>query len=469
MKKKTHSQFLTEMKSANPSIIVLGSYENCSTKIEVKCAKCNHIWSAAPNTLIRGHGCPICAHNQKKSHQQFVSEMYRLNPYIEIMDEYKTALTLLRVRCTICGYEWDSKPNRLLQGAQCTNCVKPHTSFMEQFILIAFQDVVGKDLVESRNTSAIGLELDVYIPKYRFAIEPGTWLYHKDKVATYDLEKRNKCKDAGIRLITIYDTYPSEMAPPYDFDCYVFDGFLNEPGYERIIALIKELMASVNLDYSNVDWLNIANKAYAACHYNAHETFIMALADVQPNIEVLEEYKGTNIPITVNNRTCAHSPWNARPYTLLKGIGCPDCGKIIASKTRTRTAQQFKNEMAQIAPTIEIIGSYTKVTDRVDVRCIKCNHIWKPVAYSLLSGKGCPHCSAIKGAKTRGNKLAAKTTDQFREELATKNKNIIVLGEYINNKTKLLAECRVCGNKWEVVPASLLNGHGCPICSRKKR
>jgi hypothetical protein len=91
------------------------------------------------------------------------------------------------------------------------------------------------------------------------------------------------------------------------------------------------------------------------------------------------------------------------------------------------------------------------------------------LAYSLLSGKGCPHCSAIKGAKSRSNNLAAKTTDQFREELAAKNQNIIVLGEYINNKTKLLAECRMCGNKWEVVPASLLNGHGCPVCSRKKR
>ena len=468
MKKKTHSQFLSEMKVANPSIIVLGSYVNCSTKIEVRCANCNHIWNAIPNSLSRGHGCPACARNQRKSHQQFVAEMNSLNPYIEILEEYRTARTPLKVGCTICGYEWSVKPNRLLNGAQCTQCTKPHTSFMEQFILIAFQKVIGEDSVESRNTSAIGLELDVYIPKYSLAIEPGTWLYHETKIASYDLEKREKCERAGIRLITVYDTYPPNTPPPFKTDCYVFEGFLNEPGYERLIEFLKNLMESLALEYSSVDWNLIANEAYAACHFNAHNYFVEALAKAQPNIEVLEEYKGTNIPIAVNDRACAHSPWKARPFTLLKGVGCPECGRITAAKTRTRTPQQFKTEMAQIAPMIEIMGNYTKVTDRVEVRCKECNHMWYPLAYSLLSGKGCPHCSATKGAKNRNNNLAAKTTEQFRNELAEINQNITVLGRYINNKTKIMVECRKCGNRWEVVPASLLNGHGCPICGRKK-
>lgn len=469
MRKKTHEQFLKEMAVANPSILVLGSYTNCSTKVEVKCLKCEYIWSAVPNSLSRGHGCPICAHNQKKTHQQFVFEMQSLNPYIEALEEYRTAITPMRIRCTICGHEWSAKPNRLLNGAQCSNCIKPHTSFMEQFILLAFQDVLGKEFVESRNTSAIGLELDIYIPTYSLAIEPGSWLYHESKVATYDSEKRKECKKAGIRLVTVYDTYPLGVAPPFDNDCYVYDGFLNEPGYGRIIAFLKNMMESLNLNHNGIDWQQIANKAYAACHYNVHDFFVDALAKAHPNIEVLEEYKGTNIPITVNDKTCAHSPWKARPFTLLKGIGCPVCGKIAAAKTRTRTPQQFELEMAQIAPTIEIVGIYTKVTDRIDARCKERNLSWSPLAYSLLSGKGCPHCSATKGAMKRSNKLAVKTTDLFSSELAEINQNITVIGEYINNKTKIMVECKKCGNRWEVVPASLLNGHGCPVCSRKKR
>ena len=201
MKKKTHDQFLEEIKITNPSILVLGNYVNCSTKIEVKCLKCNHIWNTVPNSLSQGHGCPICARNQKKSHQQFVLEMYGLNPYIEILGEYKTAHNPLAVRCTICNHEWSAKPSRLLNGAQCTNCTKPHTSFMEQFIFLAFQEALGADHVESRNIDAIGLELDIFIPRYKLAIEPGTWL---SLHMTYKSEMNAQKMESGSLQYTIH-------------------------------------------------------------------------------------------------------------------------------------------------------------------------------------------------------------------------------------------------------------------------
>lgn len=321
----------------------------------------------------------------------------------------------------------------------------------------------------SRDTSAIGPELDIFVPTLNLAIEPGSWLYHKTKAATIDLQKRSACKRAGIRLITVYDTYPPDTAPPFENDCYVFDGFLNEPGYKRIIAFLKKLMDDYNIKCGGIDWNQIASRAYAACHYNAHEMFVQHLAQKYPNIEVLEEYKGTNIPIEVNDKTCPHSSWMARPYTLAKGIGCPECGKIIAVQNRTRTHGQFVAKMAQIAPTIEIIGEYAKAAERIGVRCKVCGHEWNPLCYSLLSGKGCSHCSAIRASKQRSNKLAKKTTKQFEEELSAKNRSILVLGEYINNKTKIPVRCTICGHTWDVVPASLLNGHGCPVCSRKRR
>ncbi len=469
MKRKTHKEFVQELKLKNSNVIVLGTYLNCSTKIEVKCLKCGNVWNATPNSLSSGHGCPMCANNQKKTHQHFVNEMQQYNPYIEILGEYKNAKTPLEVRCSICGNEWLSKPSRLLNGAQCQNCIKPHTSFMEQFMLIAFRESIGKELVESRNTTEIGQELDIYIPEYKLAIEPGTWLYHERKVNNVDLEKRKKCKEAGIRIITIYDSYPINTPPPYETDCYIFSGFLNEYGYKRMINLLKEIMNSIGVKYNDLNWNKIANKAYAECHYNAHENFIKELAKVSPYIEVLEEYKGTNMPIEVNDISCAHPSWKARPYTLLKGIGCPLCGRTTASKTRTRTHQEFKEEMNRINPQIELVGKYIKVTERLEVRCKKCGYIWEPLCYSLLSGKGCPHCSAIEAARKRKNKLVSKTTEQFCIEIEKINPTIKIIGEYVNNKTKILVECSNCKKQWYVVPASLLNGHGCPDCARKKR
>lgn len=354
MKRKTHEEFINEMKTINPAILVVGTYVNCSTKIEFKCLKCNHIWKAVPNSLVQGHGCPVCANNQQKTHKRFVSEIHDINPYIDILGEYKTARTPLKVKCTICGNEWVSKPYRLLNGAQCQNCTKPHTSFMEQFMLIAFQNAIGEKLVESRNTSAIGLELDIYIPNYKLAIEPGTWLYHKNKVSARDLDKRKKCQQAGIRLVTVYDTYPAAENPPYESDCYVFDGFLNEPGYKRLTAFLIDLMSSVDIDSSDLDWAQIANSAYAACHYNAHESFKKTLAEICPNIEVLEKYKGSNTPIEVNDKTCAHSSWKARPVTLLKGIGCPECGKSTSAKKEPARIKSLKQRCKKLIQQLKL-------------------------------------------------------------------------------------------------------------------
>jgi hypothetical protein len=94
-----------------------------------------------------------------------------------------------------------------------------------------------------------------------------------------------------------------------------------------MIELIKNIMSSMSIDYGNLDWNQIANEAYANCHYNAHLNFINELYKTNPNIEILEEFKGSHSPISVNDRTCAHPSWKARPETLLKGIGCPLCGR----------------------------------------------------------------------------------------------------------------------------------------------
>lgn len=399
MRKKTNQEFLKELKLVNPSIMALSEYINCSTKIEVKCLKCGNIWKTTPNSLLGGHGCPICANNQKKTQEQFLSEMKEYNPYIEVLGKYENAYTALKVKCKICGNEWKVKPNRLLRGAQCTNCMKPHTSFMEQFIFLSFKEVLGEDKVQSRNTLAIGLELDIYIPSYNLAIEPGSWLYHQKKVNNLDIQKRKKCQEQGIKLITIYDTYPINIDKPFEDNCYVFDGFLNEYKYERLINLVKNIFMECGIKTFSLDWNKVAVEAYEACHYNANEHFLNEMSSKYPNIEVLEKFKGSNIPILVKNKTCNHPAWKARPYTLLKGIGCPECGKNIAATKRTRTHQQFLEELKIISPSIIVLGTYIRVTDRIDVKCEICDYQWSPLAYSLLSGKGCPHCSALKGSK----------------------------------------------------------------------
>ena len=52
----------------------------------------------------------------------------------------------------------------------------------------AFSHMLGSDAVLSRDRS-LGIELDIYIPKLKLAIEPGSWFWHEAKLGA-DGDKR---------------------------------------------------------------------------------------------------------------------------------------------------------------------------------------------------------------------------------------------------------------------------------------
>lgn len=60
------------------------------------------------------------------------------------------------------------------------------------------------------------------------------------------------------------------------------------------------------------------------------------------------------------------------------------------------------------------------------------------------------------------------------EEFVTEVYNLVseeytVLGEYKNNRTKILVRHNECGTEYEVTPDKILVGRGCPMCARKIR
>ena len=131
-----------------------------------------------------------------------------------------------------------------------------------------------------------------------------------------------------------------------------------------------------------------------------------------------------------------------------------------------KTEDQFIREIAAISPSIEIIGHYTKAVERVKVKCRLCGNEWEPKAYSLSQGKGCPHCSAIKGASHNKGKTGRKTQEEFIKEVSIAVPDVEVQGTYISNKEYYNCRCTRCGNEWRAKGYSLLQGHGCPQCAK---
>lgn len=129
---------------------------------------------------------------------------------------------------------------------------------------------------------------------------------------------------------------------------------------------------------------------------------------------------------------------------------------------RKKTQDEYIREVAEINPNIEVIGVYIDTDTKIQHRCKIDDHIWESLPHNVLRGKGCPMCKSRKMSREQ-----AKSHESYVLELSQKRNNVIVLGTYVNNKTKIPHKCLICGHEWEATPDKVLQHHLCPVCAHK--
>ncbi len=58
--KKTHEQFISEVKNKNDKVIIISKYTKAHDYIKVKCKRCGNEWEAKAYSLLSGRACPKC-------------------------------------------------------------------------------------------------------------------------------------------------------------------------------------------------------------------------------------------------------------------------------------------------------------------------------------------------------------------------------------------------------------------------
>lgn len=138
--------------------------------------------------------------------------------------------------------------------------------------------------------------------------------------------------------------------------------------------------------------------------------------------------------------------------------------KIIAiEKSRQKSPEEFLEELSCNNPGIMALSDYRGNDTKILFECLSCGNKWETFPGLVLLGHGCPKCG-----KKRGADYKRKSNEQFLIELKELQPDVTVLGEYYDNKTKLLCQCNICDNVWEAYPQNLLRGQGCKIYGRKK-
>ncbi len=175
----------------------------------------------------------------------------------------------------------------------------------------------------------------------------------------------------------------------------------------------------------------------------SHEDYLDKLNSKGIHILPLEKYVGAQKKI-LHKCSCGNE-WQITPHGILNGQKCMKCRNTSRNISNEDYFEQITKKKIKVTPLETYVDSKTKILHK----CL-CGKEWKITPNSVLSGATCG-CTS----KTR-----LKTDDEYKEELLSKNINVIPLEKYKGIKTKILHKCS-CGNIWNVEPDSVLKDIKC--------
>lgn len=126
--KKTHEQFLDELKEKGINHIPLEEYVDARTGIKFKCGECGNVWTVRPDNILSGKGCPRCRENRAKealtlSDYELRKKIAEINPEIRIFQILESGTHgKSAVLCQKHNVIWIAHNSTLLRGCGCRLC-----------------------------------------------------------------------------------------------------------------------------------------------------------------------------------------------------------------------------------------------------------------------------------------------------------------------------------------------------------
>ena len=195
----------------------------------------------------------------------------------------------------------------------------------------------------------------------------------------------------------------------------------------------------------------------------SHEHFIADCKEhLNPSVKIVGQYENSKTKIECECLIC-HKPFYMTPEGLLKGYGHQKCSNIALGKKRTKSHEQFKNELLAINPNIVLTSTYFGTHKKIGCHCKACGHNWNAMP-SNLTKAGCPKCGNVKSGL-----FHKYTDDTFSQKLRDSSVGSTLCGDYLGIFEKTKFKCLICGCVYEAIPHHVITGHtNCPECNLSK-
>ena len=159
---------------------------------------------------------------------------------------------------------------------------------------------------------------------------------------------------------------------------------------------------------------------------------------------LLGEYKGTmnKVKVECNKKHI----YEVTPSNFKQGSRCPICSGKCSKTAKENFIKQVEDEG------YKLVGEYKSALTKVEIQCNE-GHKYFVIPSKFKIGRRCPICA--------GQHLETAKLEFIKQ---VESENYKLLGEYINNRTKVEIQCDK-GHRYFVIPSSFKQGYRCPICS----
>ena len=125
-------------------------YVNNITKIKHKCRK-GHIYLHNPHYHLKGHKCPKCCTNTKKTPKQYLEECKERGLDLPI-ENYINSSTKIKHKCNK-GHIYLQRPNDHLKGNRCPKCAKEKSlsSYMNEWESLKLDNPIKNSYIDNKH------------------------------------------------------------------------------------------------------------------------------------------------------------------------------------------------------------------------------------------------------------------------------------------------------------------------------
>lgn len=176
-----------------------------------QCSK-GHEWEADILSRKTGTSCPYCSNisiligynDLETTHPELLiewSEKNTLSPQQVTYGSEEKAYW----KCSE-GHEWETQVRVRTMGRNCPSCTSLTSTAEDE--LAKFIEQLGLNIIRNSRTLIRPLELDIYTPEKKIAVEYNGLYWHSDAVGkseTYHYNKWKACSEQGIQLIQIWE------------------------------------------------------------------------------------------------------------------------------------------------------------------------------------------------------------------------------------------------------------------------